>query len=93
MGHYLSEMLDPSPLFAIIKFEDELTLKKGESFMKDKTKFFKKNDKCYSVILHERSGNGWCYSGKWYEIHCINKYGGKYFKSVSCKEWLEYNKI
>ena len=64
-----------------------------QQMIDDKTKFFKKNDKCYSVILHERSGNGWCYSGKWYEIHCVNKYGGKYFKSVSCKEWLEYNKI
>jgi hypothetical protein len=78
------------PIYTTEKFKDEETLKKGENFMRDKGRFFKKGDVCYLVELHKRNEPGWCYDGKWYEIHCINKHGGKYFKSVSSKEWLEY---
>lgn len=84
MGHYYSEMVDPSPIYTTKHLKDKESLCIGEKIMKKK-KYWRKGGECYSVTYHEMKMD----DRKWYEIHC--RKNGMYFVRVSVEEWYSYN--
>ena len=83
MGHYLSEMLDPSPIYTTDEIKGEKNFKKAKRIYSKKG-YFKKSDKVISVTYHKMKGD----DREWYEIHCKNKKtGGLHFISISVSQW------